>query len=73
MPLNINFSFIINFIEGSESLLHLESSFFKRLALEEIEIIRHVGMSDVTVLNRIIPEACFASTIYQQIHDETQP
>jgi hypothetical protein len=62
-----------SFVEGSESLLHLENSFFKRLALEEIEIARHERMNEVTVLNRIIPEASFITTIYQHVHDETQP
>jgi hypothetical protein len=41
------------------------------LALEDIEIARHEGMNDVTVLNRIIPEDTFITTIYQHIHDET--
>jgi len=61
------------FVEGSESLLHFENSFFKRLALEEIEIVRHEGMNGVTVLNRIIPEAGLITNFYQLARDETQP
>ena len=42
--------------EGSEELLHNENSYFKRLALEHIEIVRNKNKSDVTLLNRYIPD-----------------
>jgi len=62
-----------NFIEGLESLIHQESSFFKRLALENIEIARHVSKNDITVLNRIIPEDSFINNIYNSNQVTTQP
>jgi len=42
--------------EGSATLLHKEKSYFKRLALENIEIIRYVNNDKFNVLNRYIPD-----------------
>ena len=61
-----------SFTEGSESLIHHESSFFKRLALENIEIVRHSNRDDLTVLNRILPEDGFIEIAYGSIHDASQ-
>ena len=54
-----------SFREGSEILLHRENSYFKRLALEEIEIFRHRNNNDITVLNRCIPEEGLIKLIYE--------
>jgi hypothetical protein len=51
--------------EGSEKLLHKENSYFKRLALEHIEIVRHKNNDDVTLLNRYIPDAGLIELMYE--------
>lgn len=51
--------------EGSEKLLHKENSYFKRKAFEPIEIVRHRGNSDLTLLNRFIPEDGLIELVYE--------
>ena len=51
--------------EGSEKLLHKENSDFRRLALENIEIIRYQDKNDVTLLNRYIPEEGFIELVHE--------
>ena len=54
-----------SFNEESATLLHKENSYRKRLALENIEIVRHLNSDDVTVLNRYIPDEGFIDLIYE--------
>ena len=51
--------------EGSEKLLHKENSYFRRLALEHIEIVRYQNKNDVTLLNRYIPEEGFIELMHE--------
>ena len=51
--------------EGSEELLHKENSLFERMALEHIEIVRHTNDSEVTLLNRYIPDAGLIELVYE--------
>ena len=51
--------------EGSEVLLHRENAYFKRIALENIEIIRHGNGGDVNLLNRYVPEEGVIDLIYE--------
>ena len=57
------------FKEGSEELLHKENSYFKRIALEHIEIIRHLNSDEITVLNTYIPEEGLIELIYDSHRD----
>jgi len=51
--------------EGSEELLHKEDSYFRRLALEHIEIVRHKRKSDVTLLNNFLPDDGLIELVYE--------
>jgi len=54
-----------SFREESATLLHRENSCFKRIALENIEMVRHLISDDVTVLNRCIPDEGFIDLMYE--------
>ena len=53
------------FIKRSEALLHRENSYYKRLALEHIEIIRHLNNDNLNVLNRFIPDEGLIELVYE--------
>ena len=40
----------------TSTLLHIENSFRRRLALEKYEILKHLSDPNVNVLNKFIPE-----------------
>ena len=46
------------------SLLHIESSFRKRLTLESIQIIKHDKSPTCTLVNEYIPDSAFLNKIY---------
>ena len=58
------------FREGSVALLHKENSYFKRTALEHIEIIRHKNTGGVVVLNRYIPDEDLIELVYESQLDD---
>ena len=60
-----------SFREGSEVLLHRQNNFFKRMALEHIEIVRHRNSDDTGVLNRFIPDEGFVELVYDSREDDT--
>ena len=53
-----------SFRDGSEELLHRENSFCKRIALEHIEIIRHLNTNNISVLNNYIPDEGLIELVY---------
>jgi len=53
-----------SFRAGSEVLLHKENSYYKRTALEHIEIIRHLNTNNITVLNSYIPDEGLIERVY---------
>ena len=55
--------------EGSEVLLHMEKSYYRRLALEHIEINRHLNNDDVSVVNRHIPDGNLIDSVYEPYLD----
>lgn len=55
--------------EGSPGLVHVESSYFKRIAYEDKEIVCHLKQSKVAILNRILPRGGFINTLYELRHD----
>jgi hypothetical protein len=59
-----------SFSNNSVHLLHRKDSYFKRIALEHIEIIRHKNSDDVTVLNRFFPEEDLIELVYDSPRDE---
>ena len=59
-----------SFRKGSEVLLHKESSDFKRIALEHIEIIRHKNTRGLVLLNRYIPDEDLIELVYDSQSDE---
>jgi hypothetical protein len=53
--------------EGSEVLLHREDSYFRRIALEHIEIVRHKN-GGLDVLNKFIPDENVIELVYESFH-----
>ena len=58
-----------SFREGSGKLLHKEYAYRKRIALEHIEIIRHLNNEGITVLNTYIPEDGLIELVYDSCRD----
>ena len=56
--------------EGSEVLLHRRYSYFRRLALEHIEVNRYMNSDDVTLLNRHLPQGGLIDSIYEPYPDD---